>query len=165
MKHEVGERGELVLSLLLSCFFFFFWHANALVPSLQSNCFTSCKGRPVWRRQSNFHMNNYPAVRVGSSFISIWLTGRTMLTKEASSGTGGGLMGQVHFSGIQLLWPKYANTFKVACDLRSAWTTLSLLSPHVCACPSSYACALVFLWPLVYVWLLWCMTMSQGVWA
>lgn len=25
---------------------------------------------------------------------------------------GGGLMGLVHFTGIQLLWPKYANTFK-----------------------------------------------------
>lgn len=32
---------------------------------------------------------------------------------QAQRGWGVGLMGLVHFSGIQLLWPKFANTFKV----------------------------------------------------
>lgn len=101
-------------------FSFLIRHTNTPVPSRQGNCFADCDSRVTWWQQSNFHMNNYPAVRVGSSFISIWRTRRIVLTKAASGaivfralGTGRGLTGLVHFSSILLPWPKYASTLKV----------------------------------------------------
>lgn len=101
-------------------FFFLIRHANTSVPSRQRNCFTDCDSRVTWWQQSNFHVNNYPAVRVGSSFISIWWTRRIVLTKAASRaivfralGTDRGLTGLVHFSSILLPWPQYASTLKV----------------------------------------------------
>lgn len=99
---------------------FFILHANTPVPSRQRHCFADCDSRVTWWQQSNFHMNNYPAVRVGSSFISIWWTRRIVLTKTATRaivfralGTGRRLTGLVHFSSIPLPWPKYASTLKV----------------------------------------------------
>lgn len=60
-------------------------------------------------------------------------------------------MGQVHFSGLQLLWPKYANTFSCwpvtqgVCE--SHFALLIDRGPRVCVrvCPNSHACVLVFL--------------------
>ena len=44
-----------------------------------------------------------------------------------AAGTGSGLMGLVRFTGIQLLWPKYANTFKVG-----PWPEDCPIRPRVC---------------------------------
>lgn len=45
---------------------------------------------------------------------------------------GVGLMGLVHFSGIQLLWPKFANTFKVGPWPKSVCITrCSLIRPYM----------------------------------
>lgn len=113
---SISHRGVLFLSF----FFFLIRHANTSVPSRLRNCFTDCDSRVTWWQQSNFHVNNYPAVRVGSSFISIWWTRRIVLSKAASRaivfralGTGRGLTGLVHFSSILLPWPQYASTLKV----------------------------------------------------
>lgn len=110
----------LHLSPGISFFFFLIRHANTSVPSRQRNCFTDCDSRVTWWQQSNFHVNNYPAVRVDSSFISIWWTRRIVLTKAASRaivfralGTGRGLTGLVHVSSVLLPWPQYASTLKV----------------------------------------------------
>lgn len=73
-------------SPVVNFIFFFIRHANTPVPSMQRNCFAGCDGRITWWQQSNFHMNNYPAVRVGSSFISIWWTRRIILTKACERG-------------------------------------------------------------------------------
>lgn len=107
----------------------------------------------VWRRQSNFHMNNYPTVRVGSSFISIWLTGRTSLTKAASKAIvfrapriGGNwwawsISARSSCSGLNMLTP-----LKLAHDLSSEWiAACSTAKPCTCVRPSSYARALVSL--------------------
>lgn len=158
MKYAVGEWKELFFSsfflahlplwvIYLFCLIFIRL-ANIAVPSMQRNCFTGCDSKITWWQQSNFHMNNYPAVRVGSSFISIWWTRRIVLANAASEaivfralGTGRGLTDLGHFSSILLLWPKYANTFNVGPRAKHslltrrtarAWEALVLL--QVCWC-------------------------------
>lgn len=117
---EIWTRRIYFLPLSPIVDFFLIRHANTPVPSWERNCFTDCDSRVTWWQQSNFHVNNYPAVRVGSSFISIWWTRRIVLTKAASGaivfralGTGRVLTGLAHFSSILLPWPKYASTLKV----------------------------------------------------
>ena len=124
--------------ILLLLLLFLIQHATTPVPSRQRNCFTDCDSSITWWQQSNFHMNNYPAVRVGSSFISIWWTRRIVLTKAASRGHC--IQGTGHRQGTDrfisavsclpgLIMPapwKLAHEPSVVCSPNGLWESLCI---------------------------------------